>query len=673
MAQEIQNNKDNLNSTEISVSNKNVDISIVIVNYNVRDYLNDCLKSIYQSKTNLNFEVIIVDNNSNDNSCTYLKPHFPQAKFIELNENLGFAKANNLGFKQASGKYVLILNPDTIVSTDTLQTMYDFMEEHTEVTLAGCKVLNPDGTFQLPCRRGFPTPWTAFSKLFGLQKLFPKSKLFAKYNQTFRSIDETYYVDAVMGAFMFARLDKILEIGGFEEKFFMYGEDLDLCYRIYQNNGKVAYFHQTSIIHIKGESTRRSSIDETKHFYQAMEIFVKKYYSNSKIFLLILHFGIFIRSFIAHLSNYKKDFPVIFLDLLIANISLLFSTTFKFERLFGFPNYAYPTVFIVISLVVFSSQFAVGEYFEGEHSYRKLLFGYLISFFFLSALTYFFKNYAFSRGVLLLTITFSLIFSSLIRFFIFTYKKSKNRSKNKIKKIAFVVSKTKINQVVEDIEKYKLNKLFQIQGVFCYDSIFENNYYQNLKILGNLDYLLRNVQNFQIDELIVYKKNEMEDELNLLITRAFNKSIKLHIINQFEEFFASEIINDIVQDQPYIKNFRLLLPRYKFAKRLIDLLFAIFMLTIASPITIYKNYKYKKYFKSILNVFKGKFSLIGIYELENIQNYNAKPGLYNLAMFSKDKNLSQDSIKKLNDYYELNYSLALDFDILTKSIFKGEK
>ena len=159
------------------------------------------------------------------------------------------------------------------------------MERDIKCGIAGCKVLNADGTFQLACRRGFPTPWASFSKLFGLQKLFPKSKTFAGYNQTFRSVDETYYIDAVIGAFMFARMEALDQAKGFDPTFFMYGEDIDLCYRVNQNGWSIAYVHTTSIVHYKGESTRRSSIDEVKHFYEAMEIFVEKHYGKSHLFL----------------------------------------------------------------------------------------------------------------------------------------------------------------------------------------------------------------------------------------------------------------------------------------------------------------------------------------------------------------------------------------------------
>lgn len=650
---------------EISNKTNNIDISIVIVNYNVRDFLNNCLHSIYKSETKLNYEIIVVDNNSTDKSVAFLKDKFPQVKFIELKDNLGFSKANNIGFKEANGKYVLILNPDTIINPDTLQVMYNYMEEHPEVALSGCKVLNADGSFQYACRRGFPTPWASFTKLFGLQAIFPKSKLFAQYNQTFRPTDETYYIDALIGAFMFARLDVIKKINGFDEDFFMYGEDIDICYRIHEAGHKVAYVHSTSITHFKGESTRRSSINEIRHFYEAMEIYVKKHYANSLFFLFLLRIAIAFRSFLAYLETYKKDIPVIIVDLLIANISLLIATSFKFERFFGFPSYAYPTVFIVISLLSFGSLFFVGEYFEGENSYRKTFFGYLITFFILSALTYFFKNYAFSRGVVLLTIGFSITFSFIFRFILNTIKSRKIKSEKSRTAILFNYSKWE--ELEANITKLDFNQHYDLVGLFYFDTNQTIQIKSNDKIMGNYEFLKKNIKEFNLNDVIIITDNSETESYNDLINKTIGTNIKLHFVKKLEEFYASQIINSVSNNPVIIKNYRIILPRYKFAKRTIDIISSLIMLTICLPVTIYKNSKNKKYFKDILNVLKGKYSLIGVYPVENIRNYNAKPGLLNLVRFA-NKDISEDAIKKLNDYYELNYSLSLDFDIFIKSL-----
>ncbi len=285
------------------MSNIVPDISIIIVNYNVKDFLAQCLHSIRQAKKKFSLEIFVVDNNSEDNSIEYLEPLFPEVKFIQSGANLGFGRANNIAIKLVSGKYTLILNPDTILSEDTLEKMFNYMNSHVEVGIAGCKVLNEDGTFQLACRRSFPTPWVSFTKLFGLQKLFPKSKIFARYNLTFLSENESYYVDAVIGAFMFCKTSLLKSLSGFDESYFMYGEDLDLCRQAQLAGEKISYYCETTILHFKGESTRRSSIDELKHFYEAMDIFARKYFSNSKTFLFLLRISIRFRLFISKMGK----------------------------------------------------------------------------------------------------------------------------------------------------------------------------------------------------------------------------------------------------------------------------------------------------------------------------------------------------------------------------------
>lgn len=644
------------------IENSTPDISIVIVNYNVRDLLKACLLSIRQASKNLKVETIVVDNHSQDKSVEFLEPQFTEVKFIALPENIGFARANNIAIRQVKSKYTLILNPDTILGEDTLIKMYNYMEQHPEVWISGCKVLNKDLSFQIACRRGFPTPFASFSKLYGLQSLFPKSKLFGKYNQTFRSIDETYYVDAIMGAFMFARTKELQFLNGFDEDFFMYGEDLDLCYRVYKGGGKIAYFHETSIIHYKGESTKRSSINYLKHFYEAMVIFVQKHFAKSKIFVLFLKLGIFLRFILAHLFKYSKEYPLILVDSLIIICSLLISTKIRFGEFLSFPDYAYPTVFIVVVLVYFGSLFSVGEYFEGEHSLRKVLYGSMISFFFLSALTYFFKSYAFSRGVLLMTITFTLIFSSILRLLIAFVKSLQKESE--VRKIALIGNLQSYSLFYNELSKYQ-NGNFEILGriITSTDSISDDS----APVLGNLELMTDNFDQFGINELIVCERNENVENLILQIHKHTSNRIYVHYAETFNEFIVSDIINKISNRGPNTQH-KLLLPRYRLAKRSSDIIISLLAFTIFLPITFIKSGKNKKLFKDLLQVLKGNKSFIGIYPQNYIRNFNAKPGILNLANFLPKEQITDDIVHKLNDYYEQNYSLSLDFDIFLKSI-----
>ncbi len=653
------------NQIILNTLNTDIDISIVIVNYNVKEFLYQCLTSIYKAIDILSIEIIVVDNNSTDHSIDFLEPIFTDVKFIKLSENIGFGKANNIAFKEAKGKYILILNPDTIIQEDTMQVMYDYMELHKEVGIAGCKVLNPDGTFQLACRRGFPTPWVAFCKLFGLQNLFPNSKIFAQYNQTFRNVDETYYIDALIGAFMFARREVILKLNGFLEDFFMYGEDLDLCYRTQKMGYKVAYVHTTSIIHYKGESTKRSSINDLKHFYEAMEIFAKKNLNNSTPYFLILKIGIKIRQFISILLKYKVDILFIVLDLLLANIFLLISTYLRFDNFLNFPSYAYPKVFFFLTAIIFVSMISIGEYFENSKSIKRAFLGYLISFFVLSSLTYYFKEYAFSRGVLLMTITFSIIASSIIRMiYNFNHRIKGNKADKNIVLVGYTEDFDKIIENTNFTDNQNTNLIGYIS--LSPDEI--NN--SKLRTIGNIDYLDKLIKQYNLTEIIFNNNLISNIEFLNYISKYNNTNVRFHLAKEYDDVITSRIIDEIASKDNHLNttyNYNRF--RVRFYKRIVDILISILGLTLFLPFSILIYLiKNKEIFNNLYNLLIGKYTLIGIYPSNNYKDY--KTGILGLAHIANSNLINQSLIDKLNEHYLLNYSISLDIDIFIKSIFR---
>lgn len=255
-----------------------MDLSILIVNYNTRDLTMDALHSVFRSETKYQYEVILIDNASADGSIEAIRTRFPQVTVIENRENVGFARANNQGMRRASGKYILLLNSDTVIQPDTIETMIAFMEQHPDVGAAGCKVLLPDGSLDKACRRGFPTPSASFYYAFGLAKLFPHVPKFNQYQLGYLDPDEEYEVDCLVGAFMLVRREVIEKVGFLDEQFFMYGEDIDWCYRIKQAGWKVYYYPRTSIIHYKGAGKKRRSRKIVYEFHRAMWLFHRKHY-----------------------------------------------------------------------------------------------------------------------------------------------------------------------------------------------------------------------------------------------------------------------------------------------------------------------------------------------------------------------------------------------------------
>ncbi len=262
-------------------------LSIVIVNYNVRYFLEQCLLSVEKALCGISGEVYVVDNNSSDDSMCVLKKKFPWVNYIENKENYGFSRANNQALSVARGEYVLLLNPDTIIGETTLSDCISFMDKTPDAGMCGVRMLKVDGGFAPESRRGVPTPFTAFSKMVGLSQLFPKSRLFGKYYMQYLDAEQVNEIEIISGAFMFIRKSALDKVGLLDETFFMYGEDIDISYRMLKAGYK-NYYLPTSILHYKGESTKKSSFAYVNVFHRAMIIFFRKHFSHNNFFYEIL-------------------------------------------------------------------------------------------------------------------------------------------------------------------------------------------------------------------------------------------------------------------------------------------------------------------------------------------------------------------------------------------------
>ena len=281
-------------------------LSIVIVNYNVEHFLEQCLHSVYTALEGIDGEVWVVDNNSVDGSLAMLKRKFPQVKLIANKENVGFARANNQAIRQSEGEYVLLLNPDTLVEPDTFSKCLDFMDRTPDAGGLGVKMLNGNGEFLPESKRGLPVPSVAFYKIFGLSKLFPKSKKFGAYHLTYLSPDEINAVDVLSGAFMLMRKSALDKVGLLDEDYFMYGEDIDLSYRLLKG-GWENWYQPSDIIHFKGESTQKSSFRYVHVFYQAMLIFFRKHYGHqSFLFTVPVKLAIYFRAALSLIDIIRK-------------------------------------------------------------------------------------------------------------------------------------------------------------------------------------------------------------------------------------------------------------------------------------------------------------------------------------------------------------------------------
>jgi GT2 family glycosyltransferase len=380
-------------------------ISVVIVNYKVPESLRQALLSLREADLYPQTEVIIVDNASHDGSKDMAAREFPEVKWIQLKTNIGFGKACNVGARNAGGDYLLVLNPDTIIARTTLSLAYDFLRNHPEVGVVGPKLLNPDGTLQPGCRRGFPTPQAALYRLSGLSRLFPKSKRFGHYNLTYLDPDVSYEVDAVSGSFMFLPRRLFESIGGFDEQFFMYGEDLDLCRRIKEKGYKVWYNPEMRVIHLKGKSSAKRLLRSRIAFYQAMVLFSKKYQHSHGAFFprWLIFVGITIQAAMNIGSKLLQAFTASIIDLAIINIALGVSLTVRLSHPEAASPYDAEHLMTMIGVhallsISFLSMFAYnGIYSQKKYSAANLLLsGFFASVVFL-ACVYCIKSIAYSR------------------------------------------------------------------------------------------------------------------------------------------------------------------------------------------------------------------------------------------------------------------------------------
>jgi len=352
-------------------------LSIVIVNYNVKYFLIQCLQSVKKAIAGIETEVFVVDNASGDGSVDMLKEKFPWVNVIANSENPGFSCANNQAIKIAKGEFVLLLNPDTLVEEDTFSKCIDFMHQTSDAGALGVKMINGNGEFLPESKRSLPIPSVAFYKIFGLSKLFPRSKKFGSYHLTCLDNEKTQTVEVLSGAFMFIRKKVLDEIGLLDETFFMYGEDIDLSYRIIQAGYKNYYLPETRIIHYKGESTRKGTINYVMVFYKAMQIFAKKHFTNEKPFLFtwMLNIAIWFRASLAIGKRIVTSLLLPFLDILLI-YSGMFLLAFYWQtavlqyRESHFPNYYF---FLVIPcyIVIWIVSVAINRGYKKPYSTNK--------------------------------------------------------------------------------------------------------------------------------------------------------------------------------------------------------------------------------------------------------------------------------------------------------------
>ncbi|MGM0505545.1 MAG: glycosyltransferase, partial [Bacteroidota bacterium] len=484
-----------------------VKLSVIIVNYNVKHFLEQCLLSVYKALENIPSEVFVVDNNSVDGSCALVKERFPEVKRIENKKNYGFSYANNQAIKQASGEYILLLNPDTVVEEDTFSKCIRFMDTNPATGGLSVKMIDGKGRFLPESKRSLPTPAVAFYKIFGLSKLFPTSKTFARYHLGHLKNDEINEIEILPGAFMFLRKKALEKAGLLDETFFMYGEDIDLSYRITKAGFKNFYFPETTIIHYKGESTKKGSLNYVFVFYQAMIIFANKHFTkkNARLFSSLINTAIYFRAF---LSILNRSFKKLFLPVLDF---ILFFTAFYFIEpvweQFKFKGQgSYPDTFLeyivpgYIIIWIFSLWFNGGysKNLKLKYIVTGIITGSVIILIFYALLP---TELRFSRALIIIGTFNSLILAIIARytahFIPFLPHQFINTQKTRLIMAGLKDEIERVKQIIAETDSKP-----EIIGYVSPEQSYDTAYY-----LGTLNQIEEVIKIHQINEIIFCAKN----------------------------------------------------------------------------------------------------------------------------------------------------------------------
>ncbi len=657
-----------------------MELSVVIVNYNVRQFLENSLTSIFRALEGIEGEVFVVDNASDDGSPDMVKSKFPSVHLIENANNVGFAKANNIALREARGSFLLLINPDTVVQEDTFRVMLAFFREVPDAGLAGCRILNPDGSFQLPCRRSFPTPWVAFTKIFGLASLFPGSRVFGKYNLTYLSEDETYPVDAVSGSFMMVRREAYAQVGGLDESFFMYGEDLDWCYRIGRAGFRVYYVHTTKIIHFKGESTKRSDIDEIRLFYRAMQLFVRKHFSRSRIVLLFLNLGIIVRGSAASLARLARPMELALLDGLLVIGALLAGEFIYRGGLFRFPAYAYPVIWLVPASLIVLLSAAAGLYTTARYAVNRSFGAVAAGYVLVSATVFFVKDFAFSRAVVLLAGIFSLLFLPGWRFGVRLFGRGGARKTVFGRRTVIVGTGPSAQEVLRKL-RARVDDGYDVLGFIDTSLRRVGEKVAGVEIIGSIDNAGKVIDERRVGEVIFSTDGLSYENILSVIARSRNRAINFRLVPGSLESIIGKTSVDELDTLPLVDiEYNIHRPGNRFVKRLFDLTAACILLVTVYPFS--RAFRgadpgAKPRLSRLPDVFRGRLSIVGLPPGDaqaagggpDVNGYLGPEGLTGLLQIHTHEDLDMQEREQYKLYYAKNQSLMLDLQIIAKSLF----
>lgn len=641
-------------------------ISIIIVNYNVRYFLEQALLSVQQATKNLVAEIFVVDNNSVDDSVDMVQERFPTVQLIANTHNPGFSAANNQAIQLAAGQYILLLNPDTVLEEDTLEKTIAFMDKHPNAGGLGVKMIDGAGNFLPESKRGLPTPFVAFSKAFGLSKLFPKSATFNRYHLGYLDKDQTHEIEILAGAFMLMRKKVLDEVGLLDETFFMYGEDIDLSYRILKGGYQNYYFADTTIIHYKGESTKKGSLKYVRTFYKAMIIFSKKHFHGEQAFVLttLLQVAIYFRALLTLLSNFLKKIYLPVLDALVIFIGIYWLKDFWATSWFNDANYYQPS-FLYFNAPLYISVWLGSVYLKGGYdrpfNIARLFSGLAIGSLLLAAIYGLLPlEYRTSRMLLLLGAMWAVVATFTIRLLLH-FKKNKNFQVGKLpaKNLIIVGEEQESKRVLDLLQKAAVQPNY-IGTVSPSDQ-------QSKAFLSTIHQLKEMVQIYQVDEIIFCSKDVSSQSIMQWMTRLgpyINYKIvpteSMSIIGSHSKNTPGELYTVDIQ-------FQIASVLQKRNKRLLDILVALSLLLIGPFILFFLKEK-TNFFFNCFGVLFGKKSWVGYAHNTSLTTDLPllKPAVLSPLEGLSHTLLDDPTIQRLNFLYARDYDWQKDLHLIGK-------
>jgi GT2 family glycosyltransferase len=623
---------------------------------------------VRRASQGLQVEVFVVDNLSTDGSIAYLRDRFPEVTFIENKENVGFAKANNQAMRIAKGEYILLLNPDTVVEEDTFEKCIAFMDSHSDCGGLGIKMIDGQGNILKESKRGFPSPWASFCKMSGLTSLFPTSKKYAQYYMGHLSYEETNQVDILAGAYMMMRKECLDKVGLLDEDYFMYGEDIDLSYRITLGGYKNYYFPEATIIHYKGESTKKSSLNYVYTFYNAMAIFAKKHLDakQNKLYSFIIKLAIWIKAFFGFFSRIFKNFALPFFDFALIYVAFYFLEKAWAIYYWGWADY-YPPHYMLIAVPCYILILLTSVYVAGGYSKKVripkiisgIFSGMLVLLVFYSLLP---SELRYSRALVVLGSVMSLGILLVVRFAIKFLRFGKFSLKNEdFLRCAIIADEQEAERVANLIHTTSLQPEF-----IALVSVGEKPNKESF--VGTISQIDDIIRIYSINEVIFCAKSLSQSNINNLMNRLAKTNVKFTIVPPTADFIIGSNTINSPTDLYVVSLNSITNEDNKRKKRIFDFVTSLVLL-IFSLLLMWFVKKPFGFVKNCVLVLLNFRTWIG-FGSDKEGNQDGLPNLKKSVLSPldalKEEKLDKLDKQKLKLLYARNYSLYNDMNILFK-------